>query len=253
MNVLSIGQVRNGGSDAKTLALIDESVRLRRCALYRNAFKGNAVSYPAALLESDPLADWMRRNRVAVDVTTAAQLDRALAAGIEPLRVVMHQKNGSTTPAARAVCAGVGRFVVGSAEQMATLGDLADRADRIQRIVVDVTDTPGQPLVAQVVPHRRLDLVGLHCRLDDPDDPIGAGKLRRLIADMAQTRREHAALLTRISLAGLDVGDHCLEPRILRRVAEALGDVIGEACARHRYPRPALTVAPRRSALTPAS
>ena len=40
--------------------------------------------------------------------------------------------------------------------------------------------------------------------------------------------------------------------RILRRVAEAIGEVVGEACAHHRYPRPALTLSPSRAALLPA-
>ena len=69
---------------------------------------------------------------------------------------------------------------------------------------------------------------------------------------MSRIRREHAVLLGRISLAGLDVGERYLEPRILRRVAEAIGEVIGDACAHHGYPRPALTLAPRGSALLPS-
>ena len=48
------------------------------------------------------------------------------------------------------------------------------------------------------------------------------------------------------------LGEHGLELGILRRVAEAIGEVVGEACARHRYPRPALTVSPSRVALLPA-
>jgi diaminopimelate decarboxylase len=43
--------------DAKSLSLVDETVAIRRCALYRNAFKGTAVSYPAAFLGFDALTD----------------------------------------------------------------------------------------------------------------------------------------------------------------------------------------------------
>jgi diaminopimelate decarboxylase len=73
-----------------------------------------------------------------------------------------------------------------------------------------------------------------------------------MIAAMSGIRREHGILLTRVSVAGLEVGERCLQPRILRCVAEAIGEVIGDACARHRYPRPALTVSPGRAALLPA-
>src|SRR5258707_12120577 len=235
--------------DAKPLALVDEIVALRRCALYRKAFKGIAVSYPAELLKFDALAAWTRREQVSVDVTRAGELDWAIAAGIAPTHVVMHPKGRTAAPIRRAVNAEAARFVVDASSQIAIL---ADSADRIQRVVVDATDHGGDALAAEVLTHRGLELIGLHCSLDDPDDAIGAVKLREMIAEMARIRRDHGVLLMRISLAGLDVGDHCLELRILRRVAEAIGEVVGEACERYRYPRPALTVSPSRAALLPA-
>jgi hypothetical protein len=161
----------------------------------------------------------------------------------------MHPQGRALAPIRGAVNVGAARFVVSSCRQIAILGD---RADRIQRVVVDATDHAGDALASDVLTHRGLDLIGLHCRLDDPDDAIGAVKLREMIEEMARIRRHHAVLLTRISLSGMDVGEHCLELRILRRVAQAIGEVVGEACAHHRYPRPALTVSPSRVALLPA-
>ena len=237
------------GFDAKPLALIDDTVALRRCALYRKAFKGIAVSYPAGFLKFDTLATWIRRERVTVDVANAGELDGALAAGIDPVHIVMHPQGRAVAPIRSAVNAEAARFVVGASQQIAIL---ADSADRIQRVVVDATDHAWDALVSEVLTHRGLDLIGLHCRLDDPDDAIGAVKLREMIGAMSRIRSDHSVLLTRISLAGMDVGEHCLEPRILRRVAEAIGELVGEACARHRYPRPALTVSPSRVALLPA-
>ncbi len=234
--------------DAKPLALIDETVALRRCALYRNAFKGTAVSYPAALLGSDALAAWIRHHRVTVDVATVGELERALAEGIDPKRIVMHPGGRTAAPIRRAVNAGVARVIVGSSHQIAIL---ADSAEQNQRVVIDATDDSACSLASEVFVRRGLDLIGLHCRLDAADDAIGAVKLREMIGDMARIRHDHAVLLTRISLAGMDVGEHCLELRILRRVAEAMGEVVGEACARHRYPRPALTLSPSRVALLP--
>jgi Pyridoxal-dependent decarboxylase, pyridoxal binding domain len=246
---LAVRLERGGRADAKSLALVDETVALRRCALYRDAFKGTAVSYPAAFLEFHALTEWIRSHRVTVDVATAAELDRAVAAGIDPLRIVLHPGNGGAAAIRRAVDAGAARFVVSSRQQVAVL---ADSAARIQRVVIDPTDDAAGSLVSAVLAHRGLDLVGLQSRLDDPDDGIGLDKLRRLIAEMAWIRREHAILLTRASVAGLDVGGWAHQPRVLRRVADAIGKVIGDACARHRYPRPALTLAPRRSALLPS-
>ena len=235
--------------DAKPLALIDEIVALRRCALYRKAFKGIAVGYPAELLKFDALAAWIRREEVTVDVANTGELDRAIAAGIDAMHIVMHPQGRTAAPIRRAVNAAAARYVVDARSQIAIL---ADSADRIQRVVVDATDHGGETLATEVLTRPGLELIGLHCRLDDPDDAIGAVKLREMIGQMAQIRRHHGVLLTRISLAGMDVGDHCLELRILRRVAAAIGEVVGEACAHHRYPRPALTVSPSRSALLPA-
>lgn len=234
--------------DAKSSALIDETAVLRRSAMYRKAFKGAAVAYPAAFLGFDAFTAWIRRHEVTVDVTTFGELHQAMAAGIDPRRIVMHPGNGAEMSIHRAVNAGVARFVVSSSQQIAIL---AGSAKRIQRVVINPMDGATDSLVSQVLAHRGLDLIGLHFCLDDSDDAIGANKLRQLIAEMAWIRREHAILLSRISLGGLDFGDYCFERGILRRAAEAIDEVVGESCARHRYPRPALTLAPRCSALLP--
>ena len=218
-----------------------------RCTATRSRARRSATR--PRLLGFDALAAWIRRHGVTVDVTTADELDRAMAAGIDPMRIVMHPGDEAAASIRRGVNAGAARFVVGSSRQIAIM---ADSADRIQRVVVDATDHAGGALASEVLTHPELDLIGLHCNLDDPDDAIGAVKLRQMVAEMSRIRREHNVLLTRVSLAGMDVGEHWLEPRILRRVAEAIGEVIGDACARHRYPRPALTVSPSRAALLPA-
>ena len=235
------------GRDAKPLALVDETVALRRCALYRDGFRGTAVGYPARLLGFDALAEWIRRHGVTIDVTSANELDRALAAGIDPKHMVMY--SGDAASIRRGVDAGAARFVVASSLEIA---NVAASAERVQQVVVDASDHAVGALASDVLTHPELELIGLHCNLDDPDDAIGAVKLRQMIAEMSRIRGAHNVLLTRVSLAGLDVGGHWLEPRILRRVAEAMGEVIGDACARHLFPRPALTLSPSPAALLPA-
>ena len=247
-SVRSLPDGRSGravGPKAELLAVVDETVVLRRCAQYRAAFAGTAVSYPTALLGFGAVADWIRRERVTVDVPSSAGLDTAIAVGISPSQIVMH--TGTSAPATRrAVSAGTARFVVGSREQIATLDDCSYSG---VQVVVDAAHLPVDGLVSEVVARRGLDLIGLHYRLD-PDDPIGALALRSAIAEMSWIRRRHGVLLTRISLAELDVGGR-REPWELRRVAEAVYELVGEACARYRYPRPALTVSPGPTALQP--
>jgi diaminopimelate decarboxylase len=229
---------------AKPLAPVDEAVVLRRCAQYRDGFKGTAVSYPAALLRFTTVRDWIQRQRVAVDVTTDGELAQAVVAGTEPGRIVMHSREGQGEPSRRAVNIEAGRFVVSSSRHVARLAALTQRR---QQVFVDANaDTVGG-LVSDVLAHRELDLVGLHCRLDS-GDVVGALTLSRAIGEMSWIRRRYDVLVTQITLANLDVGQRC-ERWILRRVTGAISEVIDDACARHRFPRPALTLAPSRGAL----
>lgn len=234
--------------DTQSRALVDQAVAFRRCALYRNAFRGAAVSYPAALLEFDAVATWIRRHGVPVDVTTAGEFGRAVAVGINPMRIVMHCGDGHAALIRRAVDARVGRFVVSSTEQIAVL---AGNAERIQRVVIDAKDETVTGLASEVLAHGPLDLVGLHCSLDDPDDPIGVLKLRRAIQDMSRIRRERGVILACVSAGDMDVGNWGHQPHLLRRVAEAIAEVVGDACAQYRHPRPAVTISPERAALLP--
>jgi hypothetical protein len=142
----------------------------------------------------------------------------------------------------------VGRFVVRSWQQIAII---ANCAEQTQRVVVDVTTDSATALASEVLAHRQLDLIGLHCTSGD-SDAIGAVRQRGMIAEMARMRRAHGILLSRVSLAGVDVGERWLEPRVLRKVGQAIDEVIGDECARYRYPRPALTLSPAPAALLPA-
>jgi diaminopimelate decarboxylase len=55
-----------------------------------------------------------------------------------------------------------------------------------------------------------------------------------------------------VSLAEFNATELGCDRSYLRGVSEDLDEAIDDACARYRYPRPALVVAMRRSALGPA-
>ena len=136
---------------------LDITVALRRCATYRKALRGAAISYPADVLWMEPVATWVRRHGACVDVSSAEELELAVAKGIPPRRLVMHRADATARPIRLAVDAGAGRFVVDSAQQIAVL---ADSARRTQRVLVDVTAQPADALAAEVMAHPRLDLIG---------------------------------------------------------------------------------------------
>ena len=228
-------------------AQVDETVGLRRCALYRKTFRGAAVSYPAELLRIGAVAAWVSRHGVGVDVTTVDELDCALAADVRPLRIVMHGELPITDLCA--LDAGVGKFVVKSGKQVVALA--AGAAQRIQRVLIDVTDQCAEEMAAEVTSTNRLDLIGLHCQLGDADDETTADIVRGMIGQMSRVRRKHGVILTRLSLGGLEAIAGCGDRSDLRRAAELLDDAVEDGCAWHRYPRPALVLSPSRGALVP--
>ena len=109
------------GLKVKSVAPVDETVVLRRCAQYRDGFKGTAVSFPAALLRFTTTRDWIQRHRLAVDVTTGPELAQAVVAGTEPGRIVVHSRDGSGELTRRAVGVDAGRFVVRSSRHVSRL------------------------------------------------------------------------------------------------------------------------------------
>jgi diaminopimelate decarboxylase len=229
------------GSRLATDIRLDEAIALRRCAMYRKVFRGTAIGYPAAAIRLDAIAGWMRRERVTVDVASADELDWAVVAGIHPSHIVMH----GLDEAAGLIALGVGRVIVESAEQMAMLRSCATGP---QAVLVDVTDAClDRPLMVD----RRVTFHGLHYRADGADIAGLADIISSMIAEMAGISRKWGGVLSRMSVGGVDLTDGEIDPRRLRRVAQTINEITEEACIRFRYPRPALTLSPSRTALLP--
>jgi diaminopimelate decarboxylase len=217
--------------------------------MYRNAFRGTAVAYPADALRLDAVAAWIRREGVTVDVTDVDGLDWAVLAGIGPSHIVMHGVDDAS--GSIAVDYGVGRFIVSTVEQVAVLGSRFGGGPR--SVLVEATDGCLDELVSAVTADRRLELVGLHCRADGVDLVEFAQIIVEMIGEVARILRDHAVLLPRLSLGDVDVIDYGVEPRSMRRVAELIDAVVEQGCIRFRYPRPGLTLSPSRTTLLPAA
>lgn len=224
---------------------LNKAIALRRCAMYRNAFRGVAISYPAMAMRLDATAGWMRRQGVTVDVTDVDDLDWTAIAGIHPSHVVMHGVDEVSGPIALGY--GVSRVIVDSAEQVALLEKMAARP---QAVLVDVTDA-CQDAVAMA--DSRVVIDGLHCRADHADVADLAEIVFGLIAEMARVSEARATVLSRLSVGDVDLTGWDHDPRTLRGVAETIDEAVEEACVRFRCPRPGLTVSPRASTLLPAA
>lgn len=224
---------------------LNEAIALRRCALYRKAFRGLAVGYPADALRLDAVASWIRGRGVTVDAASIDQLDLLRMVEIDSSQVVMHC-HGEVPISIRRTA--LSRFVVNTGEQIAELAD--NPLARRHHVVVD--QARSDEFASEVLSHPRLALVGLHTRLDGAELGDLAESVVSMIATMARIRRTHAVLLSSVSISGVDVADMQGDLRSVCRVAGAVDQAVEDGCVRFRFPRPALTVSPRRSLILPA-
>lgn len=227
--------------DAMVDYRLDEAVAVRRCALYRSAFRGTAVSFPADALRFDAASTWIRERGVTVDVMSSDGLDRVRLAGIDPSHVVMHCGGAVSVSMRRGR---FGRFVVDSENQIVSLAD-----DVLGKQCVVVDATRSDELAAGALAHEELNLAGLHARIGITDEAGLADTVVAMIAKMARITRRHRVVLSCVSLGEVAVPGADGDPRALRRVAGIVEQAVEDGCIRYRYPRPAVTVAPDRTTL----
>jgi diaminopimelate decarboxylase len=126
------------------------------------------------------------------------ELALAVSAGIRPVRIVFYCDHVATRTTWHAVGLGVACFTVRTERQM---GQLSACAPRPQRVLVDVTGRPAGDLLAGVLAEDQLQLIGLHLNLGSAGHP--AEEVNRVLGQMAQLSRDHAVVLSRLSLACL--------------------------------------------------
>jgi diaminopimelate decarboxylase len=214
---------------------------LRRYRDYRKTLRWAGITCAADALRQPEVAAAVRKRGHCVDVHSCEELAFVVVAGIPAPRIVMHDDGITAAPIRCGVNARVGRFILGCRDQVDVLAACADRP---QRVLVDVS-TGSDDAIAAVFARPHLDLIGLHAWLAPDAIPTEyADTAARMIAQMADIRREHHVIPTRVSLAGGGVlSDRAAAPNALRRLAAELDDAFDDACARFRFPRPALILA----------
>ncbi len=255
-----------------TYVLSETEIR-DRCRAYRKHFPGTEIVYAAKALLTRSVAEWVAAEGLGVDVCSAGEVAIALSAGVDPRRMILH---GSGKPFAEleyAVGAGVGRIVVDSLTEVSLLSTLVTRPQRILIRMTPDIDVHGHPAVRTgvadqkfgftlngaaaeeairtTIGHPLLELAGFHCHLGSQiHDPDHYGEaVRRLVARMAEVRREHGKLLTELDLGGghavaYRTGDAELN---LSELADIIDDALDAACARNRFPRPVIAMEPGRA------
>ncbi|MGW6423970.1 diaminopimelate decarboxylase family protein [Nocardia sp. NPDC055053] len=244
--------------------VVDEAEVRERCRAYRKYFPDAEIVYAGTALMVGAVARWVAEEGLSVQVGSAGELSVALAAGIEPRRIVLHGNGKTFDELQAAVACGVGRIVIGSLTEITLLAALATTPQRVLLRVAPGIEVPGGPqfgfplggdsfetAVARIATQPNLQLIGLHCHLGaqihNPDHYGEA--IRRMIGEMAWIDNEYGLPLTHLDIGGGHAvayrsGDAELN---LHELADILDDALDAACARHRFPRPALTMEPGRA------
>ena len=187
------------------------------------------------------MARWVVDEGVGIGVGSCGELAVALAAGVDPARIVLHGSAASVDELRAATAVGVGRVVVDSLMEIAYLACEARRPQRVLIRVtsdIDVHDWAAES-AERILAQPLLELVGLHSDIGSQDaDPAGYGEaIHRIIAVMADIRAVHGVILTELDISGGHVEDGD-RPELGAVIADALD----RACAAERFPRPRVVV-----------
>lgn len=230
---------------------------MRQIAVYRKSLSPAEVSLPATILRDESVAPWVREHRLAVDVRSMMELHTAIASGIHPSLLTVHDEALTADDIRRVAMLGVGRVVLSSLGHIDQLGRSDD--GRKQNVLLRMTEAPtylgggggfvfdsveADLAVTRVLAHRRLDFIGLYCDVGSAEQdfvsyPAAVGYM---IAQMAHIRRECGLMLTCLGLGGRRFfatdGEHAL-----REIATQVDESVDDACATLRFARPVVVVA----------
>ncbi|MCP9620445.1 diaminopimelate decarboxylase [Nocardia otitidiscaviarum] len=255
-----------------TYVLAEDEVRAR-CRAYRKYFPDAEVIYAGKALLTRAVAEWVTSEGLSLDVCSAGELAIALAAGVDPKRIILHGNGKPFHEMQAAVRAGVGRIVIDSLTEIPLLAALATTPQRVLLRIspdIDIDSHPavrtgvadqkfgfpvGSDLAAEAVERvlrqPNLRLVGFHCHLGSQiHDTFPFGEaVRRLVSAMARVRDDHDHLLTELDLGGGHaVAYGCGDAEMnLPELADIVEDALDAACARYGFPRPTIAVEPGRA------
>ena len=284
------GVLSLGGVDVRTLAdefgtpayVLDEDDFRARCRAWRTAFPDGDVYYAGKAFLTTALARWVDQEGLSLDVCTGGELAVALKAGFPPERLLFHGNNKSVAELERGVGAGVGRFVVDSAEELVRLAAVAERNGVRQRVYVRVTPgveahthefvQTGQEdqkfgfslasgaaaeAVRSVLSAPSLELVGLHCHIGSHIFDVHGFKLaaHRMVGLLAAVRDEHGLELPELDLGGgqgiaYTAAD---DPMEVADFADGLRAIVEKECAAVGLAVPRLAVEPGRAIAGPTT
>ncbi|WP_116214509.1 diaminopimelate decarboxylase [Streptomyces olivoreticuli] len=285
---LRTGDLAVGGVSLAELAdrfgtpsyVIDEAEVRGRARAWRTALPDADIAYAGKAFLSRAMIRWVEEEGLSLDVCSAGELELAALSGFPAERIVLHGNAKSPADLRDALRLGVGRIVIDSTGEIASLAAQMPPGAR-QRVLLRVvpgiaagahsavrTGVEGQKFglpiaggeaedaVARILGQPRLELVGLHCHLGSQIAGLGpyVTAVRKLVALLAELRDRHAVTFPELDLGGgfaiaYREGDPVLDPSLY---ATRVTGELALQCARFGLPVPRLTVEPGRWIAGPA-
>ena len=264
------------------LLVVDGDELRARCRDYVAAFGADRVIYAAKAWPTTAILQVVAAEGLLVDVASGGELHTALAAGVDPARIVLHGNNKSLAELDRALEVGVGRIVVDAMEELERLDGLA-RARGVRAPVL-LRITPGidahtheyvrtghddakfgftlslglaDAALTRTLELDALELVGIHAHIGSQVFGTEAfvANAETMVDLVARWREEHGVVLQEVDLGGgmgiaYTEGD---DPVDVADVAAAVLGAVGERAATHGLPAPAVLVEPGRAIVGPTT
>jgi diaminopimelate decarboxylase len=258
------------------LYVVDGDELRARCRDYVAAFGSDRVIYAAKAWPTTAVLQVVAAEGLLVDVASGGELHTALAAGVDPARIVLHGNNKSRAELDRALEVGVGRIVVDAMEELERLDALA-RARGVRAPVL-LRITPGidahtheyvrtghddakfgftlslglaDAALVRTLALDGLELVGVHAHIGSQVFDVAAfvANAEVMVDLIARWRDEHGVVLAEVDLGGgmgiaYDVTD---APVDVAELARAMLDAVASRAAAHDLPVPRVLVEPGRA------
>ncbi|MEW6182092.1 MAG: diaminopimelate decarboxylase [Bacillota bacterium] len=290
MRINEEGHLEVGGVSTLDLAkefgtplyVIDEALFRENCRRYRAAFgPDNRVVYAGKALMCAAICRMIDEESLYLDVVSGGELYTALSARFPAERIYFHGNNKSEDEIRQGICAGVGRFVVDSLDELHILDRVAGEEGARPEVLLRITPgieahthdyirtgqidskfglpiSTGQALkgVRRTMDSHNVKLVGLHCHIGSQIfDLEPFREAARVILGFASEVRDSTGWLPEELDLGGGLGIYYVsgdDPPLIEDYAQAITGAVRDTCALLGMPLPRVVVEPGRSIAGPA-
>jgi diaminopimelate decarboxylase len=258
------------------LYVVDGQDLRARCREFVAGFGTEHVIYASKAWPTTAVLQVVAQEGLLVDVASGGELHTALAAGVDPARIVLHGNNKSPEELDRALEVGVGRIVLDAMEEIDRLDTLAQARGVRARVLLRIT--PGidahtheyvrtghddakfgftlslglaDEALERVLASDALELIGVHAHIGSQVLGVEAFVANAEVAVdlLARWRDEHGITLREVDLGGGMGVAYAPEdaPVAIAELADVVRGAVVARAEAHDLPVPEVLVEPGRA------